>query len=56
MNLPFAPEGKKEYAPVRLEKAIANAGYEFDDVQVVVPNGDGWLVHFNSTTDVLSVQ
>jgi hypothetical protein len=57
MNLPFAPDGVKQYAKVDLVNGIEAAGRDTADVMLVVekPSGMGWLVHFKSNSDVLSV-
>lgn len=55
MNLPFAPDATKKYAPVRLVNGITDAGHDPADVQVVVEDGDSWLVFFNSSSDKLLV-
>lgn len=61
MELPFAPDGARKYASVYLTRGIEDAGHDTGDVQVVVERKDddgdvlGWLVHFHSSADVLSI-
>lgn len=57
MDLPFAPDGAKKYASVYLVRGIESAGRDTGDVMLVVekPDDMGWLVHFKSNSDVLSL-